>query len=203
MARPASAPAKQQPKQPKQPRQPRRKMTRDLTGAAVTRMARQAGVKTVSQLVAPETEGVMNVFLENVTRTAVTLADYAGRKTVMPDDVVAALKRNGHAIYATGEEAALKRCKPLPSKGAIAQIRAAQKQSECAHVPRAVFERMARKAAAGMRWTPQALGVLQAAAEAYVVRLMADANLVAIHAKRTTLMPKDIQLVRRIRGERQ
>ena len=38
--------------------------------------------------------------------------------------------------------------------------------------------------------------------EAYLVRLLDDANLCAIHARRVTIMPKDIQLARRIRGER-
>ena len=42
---------------------------------------------------------------------------------------------------------------------------------------------------------------LQEAAEAYLVRLFDDANLCAIHARRVTIMPKDIQLARRIRGE--
>ena len=40
------------------------------------------------------------------------------------------------------------------------------------------------------------------AAEAYLVGLFEDTNLAAIHAKRVTIMPKDIQLARRIRGER-
>ena len=43
---------------------------------------------------------------------------------------------------------------------------------------------------------------LQEAAEAYLVRLFEDTNLCAIHVKRVTIMPKDIQLARRIRGER-
>ncbi|XP_025060610.1 histone H3, embryonic-like [Alligator sinensis] len=38
--------------------------------------------------------------------------------------------------------------------------------------------------------------------EAYLVGLFEDTNLCAIHAKRVTIMPKDIQLARRIRGER-
>ena len=42
---------------------------------------------------------------------------------------------------------------------------------------------------------------LQEAAEAYVVGLMEDANLCTIHAKRVTIMPKDIQLAHRIWGE--
>ena len=42
---------------------------------------------------------------------------------------------------------------------------------------------------------------LQEAAEAHLVGLMEDANLCTIHAKRVTIMPKDIQLVRHIWGE--
>ena len=42
---------------------------------------------------------------------------------------------------------------------------------------------------------------LQEAAEAFLVCLFEDTNLCAIHAKRVTIMPKDIQLARRIRGE--
>ena len=44
--------------------------------------------------------------------------------------------------------------------------------------------------------------VIQEASEAYLVGLFEDTNLCAIHAKRVTIMPKDIQLARRIRGER-
>ncbi|CAK0831079.1 unnamed protein product [Prorocentrum cordatum] len=41
------------------------------------------------------------------------------------------------------------------------------------------------------------------AAEAYLVGLFEDdTNLCAIHAKRVTIMPKDLQLARRLRGER-
>jgi len=43
---------------------------------------------------------------------------------------------------------------------------------------------------------------LQEASEAYPVGLFEDTNLCAIQAKRVTIMHKDIQLARRIRGER-
>ena len=43
---------------------------------------------------------------------------------------------------------------------------------------------------------------LQESAEAYLVGLFEDTNLCAIHAKRVTIMTKDLQLARRIRGER-
>ena len=47
-------------------------------------------------------------------------------------------------------------------------------------------------------FTPEGLAALQEASEAYLVGLFEDTNLCALHAKRVTIMPKDIQLARRI-----
>ncbi|CAO1622220.1 unnamed protein product [Parajaminaea phylloscopi] len=52
----------------------------------------------------------------------------------------------------------------------------------------------------GLRWQSSAILALQEATEAYLVHLFEDANLCAIHAKRVTIMQRDIQLARRIRG---
>ena len=54
----------------------------------------------------------------------------------------------------------------------------------------------------GLRFQSAALLCLQEATEAYLASLLEDSNLCAIHARRVTIMPKDIQLARRIRGER-
>ena len=53
-----------------------------------------------------------------------------------------------------------------------------------------------------IRFKGSALLAMQEATEAYLVGLFEDTNLCAIHAKRVTIMPKDINLARRIRGER-
>ena len=67
------------------------------------------------------------------------------------------------------------------------------------------FQRLVREIAqefkTDLRFQSAAILCLQEAAEAYLVRLFDDANLCAIHAKRVTIMPKDILLARRIRGE--
>ncbi|PWY83010.1 histone-fold-containing protein [Aspergillus heteromorphus CBS 117.55] len=51
-----------------------------------------------------------------------------------------------------------------------------------------------------LRWQSHAIQAIQEAAEAFLVHLFEDTNLCAIHAKRVTIMQKDIQLARRIRG---
>ena len=67
------------------------------------------------------------------------------------------------------------------------------------------FQRLVREIAqdykTDLRFQSAAVLCLQEAAEAYLVRLFDDANLCAIHARRVTIMPKDIMLARRIRGE--
>ena len=70
----------------------------------------------------------------------------------------------------------------------------------CRKVPfaRLVME-IAQDFGTELRFTSEALSAIQAAAEAYIVDVHADANLLAIHAKRKTLMPADVQLAQRIR----
>ena len=53
-----------------------------------------------------------------------------------------------------------------------------------------------------LRFQAQAIMACQEASEAYLTSLYEDSNLCALHAKRVTIFPKDMQLVRRIRGER-
>ena len=50
------------------------------------------------------------------------------------------------------------------------------------------------------RFTPEALECLQTASEAFVVQLFEDSVLAMIHAKRVTLMVRDMQFIRRLRG---
>ncbi|CAD6568666.1 MAG: histone H3.1 [Tremellales sp. Tagirdzhanova-0007] len=68
------------------------------------------------------------------------------------------------------------------------------------------FQRLVREIAqdfkTDLRFQSSAIGALQEASEAYLVSLFEDTNLAAIHAKRVTIQPKDLQLARRLRGER-
>ena len=73
-------------------------------------------------------------------------------------------------------------------------------------LPRAPFQRLVRTIVEDMdhqlRFQSQALVAIQEATEAYIVALFEDTNLCAIHAKRMTILKKDMQLARRIRGDR-
>ena len=91
-----------------------------------------------------------------------------------------------------------------PGTVALREIRRYQKTMELL-IRKLPFNRLVREIAQDfkidLRFQAAAIGSLQEAAEAYLVGLFDDTNLCAIHAKRVTIMPKDIQLARRICGE--
>ena len=91
-----------------------------------------------------------------------------------------------------------------PGTIALREIRKFQKSTELL-IRKLPFQRVVREIAgeykADLRFQSQAILALQEATEAYIVGLFEDTNLCAIHAKRVTIMAKDMQLARRIRGE--
>lgn len=92
-----------------------------------------------------------------------------------------------------------------PGTVALREIRRYQKSTDLL-IRKLPFQRFVRELAqdikSDLRFQGTALLALQEAAEAYLVGLFEDTNLCAMHAKRVTIMPKDMQLARRIRGER-
>lgn len=92
-----------------------------------------------------------------------------------------------------------------PGTRALKEIRKYQKSTDLL-IRKLPFQRLVREIAGDfkndLRFQGTAILALQEAAEAYLVGLFEETNLAAIHAKRQTIMPKDMQLVRRIRSER-
>jgi histone H3 len=92
-----------------------------------------------------------------------------------------------------------------PGTVALRDIRKYQKSSGLL-LRKLPFQRLVREIAQDfgscLRFKVESMHALQEAAEAYLVEVFQDSNLCAIHAKRVTVQPKDMQLARRIRGER-
>jgi histone H3/H4 len=91
-----------------------------------------------------------------------------------------------------------------PGTRALMEIRAYQK-SHSLLLRKLPFARLVREISnkysrQPLRWQRLGIEALQEAVEAYLVHLFEDSNLCALHAKRVTIMPRDIQLARRIRG---
>merc|ERR1712226_1672892 len=92
-----------------------------------------------------------------------------------------------------------------PGTVALREIRRFQKSTELL-IRKLPFQRLVREIASeyknDLRFQSSAVLALQEASEAYMVGLFEDTNLCAIHARRVTIMPKDMQLAKRIRGDR-
>lgn len=99
----------------------------------------------------------------------------------------------------------LKKKRFRPGTVALREIRRYQKTTELL-IRRLPFQRLVREIAQDfkddLRFQGEALQALQESAEAYLTGLFEDTNLCAIHAKRVTIMPKDVRLAQRIRGEK-
>ena len=91
-----------------------------------------------------------------------------------------------------------------PGTVALREIRKFQKSTDLL-IRKLPFQKVVREIAgefkSDLRFQSQAILALQEASEAYLVGLFEDTNLCAIHAKRVTIMAKDMHLARRIRGE--
>ncbi|KAG7553654.1 hypothetical protein FFLO_02939 [Filobasidium floriforme] len=96
-----------------------------------------------------------------------------------------------------------------PGTVALREIRKYQKSTELLirklpfqRLVRGLYIEIAQDFKTDLRFQSSAVMALQEASEAYLVSLFEDTNLCAIHAKRVTIQPKDMQLARRLRGER-
>ncbi len=92
-----------------------------------------------------------------------------------------------------------------PGTLALRQIKYYQKQDGCYCIPHASFARLLKDLIGhsenGLRLTSGAIHMIHLDAEKYLVTILEDANLSAFHARRKGIMPKDIQLTRRVLRE--
>ena len=132
----------------------------------------------------------------------------APRKQLQPKT----LKKKGKAkgavkmLPASQKSTKRKTHKYRPGTVALCEIRRYQKSTELL-IRKLPFQRLVRELAQDLskmniRFQSGTIMALQEALEAYLVGLLEDTNLCTVHAKRVTIMTKDIQLGWQIRGER-
>ncbi|XP_018014973.1 uncharacterized protein DKFZp434B061-like [Hyalella azteca] len=123
----------------------------------------------------------------------------AGRATPNPDKNVTKPDKTAP------DESLRKKKRFRPGTVALREIRHFQKTSDLL-IPRAPFGRLVGEVLCDLgcynyRIQKLALEALQEATEGYLVHLLEMTNLIALHNRRVTIMPKDMRLVRRIRGD--
>eukprot|EP01024_Parvocaulis_polyphysoides_P030266 TRINITY_DN27493_c1_g1_i3.p3 TRINITY_DN27493_c1_g1~~TRINITY_DN27493_c1_g1_i3.p3 ORF type:complete len:157 (+),score=9.22 TRINITY_DN27493_c1_g1_i3:242-712(+) len=112
----------------------------------------------------------------------------------------------GPKVISTGKtEKPPKKRRAKKGTVALREIKRYQRSTELL-IPFRPFSRLAREITQGLSipfadtflWKKVGMEALQEAAETYLVQVLEDANLIAIHSKRVTIMPKDIALAQRL-----
>lgn len=179
------------------------------TKQAVTHRSHSAGKAPMSARLTEQQARDMNLPADVVRHAAQgrVVSHEGGKKiVVMPDPQRSGAKQGRPIVIHRRTSSAVKKPHRFrPGTVALREIRKYQRSTENL-IARLPFQRLVREIAqdvkTDLRFQASAVSALQEAAEAYLVGLFEDTNLIAIHAKRVTIMPKDLQLARRIRGER-
>lgn len=136
---------------------------------------------------------------------AAVLCRPSGADVTRTDDRTFVADDNHYKTAATSGKAGAKKFRWRPGTVALRMIKKFQ-ASTSTLMRKAPFQRLVRELATGhkdgLRWQSAAVQALQEATESYTTGLLSDANLCALHAKRVTLMSRDVSLARRLRGER-
>lgn len=133
----------------------------------------------------------------------VRIKQQTARKSTTTGKFAAKLARKGisklRPIKVQGEKTRYR-----PAALALKDIRRYQKSSEFL-IRKMSFQRLVREIASNfkleLKFQTAALCALQEVSEAFLIGLFEDTNLCAVHAKRVTIMPRDLQLAIRLRGE--
>lgn len=140
-----------------------------------------------------------------MARTKMAARKATGGKA--PRKQVASKAARKSQITAAGKGGIKKPHRFRPGVVALREIRRYQKSTELL-IRRLPFQRLVREISQGLtihddlRFQKSAMDALQEACEAYLIGLFEDTQLVAFHAKRVTIQPRDMNLSRRLRGER-
>jgi len=167
----------------------------------------------LSRMVSSVRRIIGGVKTEGATRYSATEIPVATslqpRKNIRTRAVHQENERAVHSSRAQDHSAAVKKRRFRPGTVALREIHKLQQSTQLL-MRKAPFRRLVRQVARNVtgsqhsepRWSESALEAVQEAAEAHLTSLLTDSNLCALHAKRVTLMSKDLQLARRLRGER-
>lgn len=135
--------------------------------------------------------------LEKIAYRSTAGLDHRPRKRAYPS------KKNG--VAATGGKEMKRPHRYRPGTVALREIRRYQRTTELL-IQKAPFRRLVRAISQGidvhLRFQVSAVEALQEATEAFMIGVFEDSNLCAIHAKRVTMMPADVKLAQRLRGDK-
>jgi histone H3/H4 len=207
-----------------------RKILRDtiqgITEPALRRICKTANVERHSGLIYAELRGVMKLKMEDVLQKSIIFTEHHRRKTVKVEDLSAALEISGIYLGAgenpntkntfqtyksrqktkkDPEETTKKSHRFKPGTVAMMDIKHQQKHSDTFFIPKTNFRRLTREIGQDffddLKYSKGFMEMFQLVIENYMIDLVGKAYMCSRFAKRKSIFPKDIYLVRSILGE--
>lgn len=184
-----------------------------ITKPVLMRMAHRAGVKNINGLVYEELRGILGIYLEEQLNRTITIAQHNDKKILKVDDLVTGSKvasilnydaSNSKLVGGSSDSNNVKtKRRNKPGTVALRDIKKQQKKIDLI-IPKEPFKRLVIDISKNIKFfnikfSKEFLDGLQILTEDYLIVLLQDTDLVAIHAGRQTITPKDLQLVREIR----
>ena len=183
--------------EPLQKRKRKVKILRDnidgITKGSIKELAKKAGVKNISSLTYDEVKGRVKQMLENWMHNIITYTQHGRKHTVGIKEVSAGIP---HKYYSKllNEKKCTRKKRKSPEK----QIAYYQNLGGCLSIRKKPFERLVREVAQDyamdIRFSAEAIIMIQHCLENCVVDMLSKANLSATHAGRVRLFPKDLQI---------
>lgn len=189
-----------------------RKILRDsiqgITKPAIQRLAYTAGVTSMSGIIFEEIRGVLKVEMENILSKAATILSYLRKVTIDEYIITSCISPKMWSIDPKAKSCGSKRKSPSKSRRkkkspgleALSKVRFYQSRSDCLNIPMLPFARLAKEIVqdfmSDVRFSKKALIILQYSMENYLVRIFKKALMLAIHANRKRIEPKDINFAR-------
>lgn len=154
-----------------------------LTDSRIKQICSKVGIKTVNHLTYEEIRGILKVFVENFLEKILIITKYYERDTVTVSDVQMATEN--HLILSHKK---IPKCKNI------------NKIQVCLEFPKGSFEKFIREISHDTdpgikRFEERALQFIQYFAEQYLLKILKAGRRTMVHAKRSTLQPKDLKLV--------
>lgn len=195
-----------------------------ITKPGLQRLMRRAGVKNISGILYEESRSILQRFVEKIVQYSIVIAKHRKHTTLMYEDGVEALNSLNISVYnAKGYPGTMAPCKGSQNisklfsdkvidkkrkqkpKTNLLRIIEKYQKTTCTLLPHASVDRLIREIGQDYdktvtRYEINYMWLIHAIAEDYMVKLYQNALLVALRCNRLTLMPGDIQLVRKIQN---
>lgn len=185
---------------------------KEIKNPAIVRLARKAGVKSLSGDAIPAVKGMMIAKLTEIISKADMYRDNRDKHRINQSDITNALQTVGmkKVLGKTSKKVCKqystktgKKNRAKPGMRALREIKFYQNQEGCFSMAMEPFKRMVKTIVLDHNdegvITTDALRTLQTAIEAYIIELLYYANLIAINGNRTRVTGKDISLVVKIK----